>query len=106
VLGGEIGWDEAIRLVTILRADPSSMLAAAREGWAHPVVRTDAVLMDLYDLEHRKAGQKGFKPYPRPWKTDRSTTRVGNAAGRTRDQVIAILRAHGHGLTPPPTTDA
>ena len=86
-----MGWGETLRLTRILRADPSSMLAAALEGWDHPVPRTDAILMDLWDLTYKAAGAKRPEPYPRPWKQVH-TERRGNAAGRTPDEVKAILR--------------
>lgn len=87
-----MGWDEAARLVTILRADPSSMLAAAVEGWDHPVSREVAVLMDLWDLEAAKTGAKRPPTYPRVWKAAREVAQSGDAAGRTPEEVKALLR--------------
>lgn len=88
-----IGWGEAIRLVKVLRADPSSMLAAAAEGWDYPLPRTDAVLMDLYDAQRWAAGDKKWKGYPRPDKSPNETSsRRGNNAGRSGAEVIALLR--------------
>lgn len=95
---GDIGWSEALDLVRILRADPGSMLAAAMEGWSYPMPREVAVLADLYDLQYAKTGVKNRKPYPRPFKMDdREITKRGNAGGRSREQVIEILREYGHG---------
>lgn len=100
-LAVDIGWGEAIRLVGILRADPSSALAAAMEGWDHPISREALVLMDLFDLDMAvNAGKKKPQPHPgRPWKsTDRTMQRHGNAGGRSRAEVAQILNAHGHNL--------
>jgi len=96
----EIGWSEALDLVKILRADPASMLAAAMEGWDHPISREALILMDQFDLDMAvNAGKKKPKPYPRPWKTsDKTTQRHGNAGGRSRAEVARILNAHGHNL--------
>lgn len=94
----DMGWDEALRLFRILRADPSSSLAAAIEEWKYPLSREAAIFADLYDLEYAKTGAKGRKPYPRPFDTKGSTRRMGNTGGRSRDEVEAILRAHGRGL--------
>jgi hypothetical protein len=93
-IGGDVGLDEAVRLIQILRADPSSMLAASVEGWSYPLPRTDAILMDQYDLAYAATGAKGRKPYPRPFAvaSDKDTQRHGNVAGRTPEQVKAILR--------------
>lgn len=103
-IGHECGWGEALRLAQILRADPSSMIAAALEGWDHPISRESLILMDQFDLDVRVAtGGKGNpKPHPmRPGKQDdRTRERKGNVAGRSRAEVIAILNAHGHNLPP------
>lgn len=99
MIGREIGWGEAVRLVRILRADPASMIAAAIEGWDYPLPRGDAVLMDLFDLEFAKTGARGRKPHPgRPWKQQGDVTKIGNAGGRSRAEVVEILNAHGHSL--------
>lgn len=96
-------WGEAIRLVQVLQRDPSSQIAAALQGWEFPFDRTTAALLDLYDLEHAKASKKS-KPHPgRPFdlKGSAKTTRKGNAAGRTREQILSILARFGH-TTPTP----
>lgn len=87
-----MGWGEAVRLAGILRADPSSMLAASMEGWKYPVTREAIALARLYDLEYAKTGAKRREPYPMPWNEDGVKTSRGNAAGRTPEQVKAILR--------------
>lgn len=91
-------WGEAFRLIQILRADPSSMIAAAAEGWEYPMPREAAILADLYDLEHAKAGAKNRVPYPRPWKQKGDVRKFGSTGGRTRAEVVEILNAHGHNL--------
>jgi hypothetical protein len=79
------------------------MIAAALEGWSHPISREALVLMDLFDLDVRVAtGGKGkAKPHPgRPWDDESAKTvhRHGNSGGRSRDEVVAILNAHSRGL--------
>lgn len=90
----DMGWDEAIRLLGLLRKDPGSWLTASVEGWDYPLSREDAVLRDLWDLTLRLATNKSNKPYPRPFKADAGDNeRHGNAAGRTPAEVVALLRA-------------
>ncbi len=92
-----MSWGEALGLVRILRADPGSMLAAAIEGWDYPFPRGEAMQADLYDLQYAKTGAQGRKPYPPALQgDDAQKTRRGNAAGRTPEQVMEILRAYGH----------
>lgn len=93
---------EAIRLVQVLQKDPSSQIAAALQGWEFPFDRTTAALLDLFDLEHAKAAKKP-KPHPgRPFDVRGSTTtRKGNVAGRSREEVLAILARFGHPLPTP-----
>lgn len=88
-------WGEAIRLTDLLRRDPSSWLAASIEGWDFPLDRATAAILDLFDLEHAKAGGKRPpKPHSgRPWQ-DKPTVQRGDAAGRTPDEIKAILREH------------
>jgi hypothetical protein len=88
----QMHWGEAVRLAGILRADPSSMLAASMEGWKYPVSREAIALARLYDLEYAKTGAKNRKPYPMPYNEGGTKTSRGNAAGRTPDEVKAILR--------------
>ena len=96
----DIGWDEALDLVRILRSDPSSMVAASVERWDYPLSRTDAILADMWDLSYAKAGAKKRERYPRPFKQKNDTAqRWGKTGGRSRDEVVAILRAHGHELS-------
>lgn len=92
VIGRDMSLAEAARLVAVIRSDPSSALAAAIEGWEHPVSREAAVLMDLWDLEAAKSGAKKPPTYPRVWKTPTQTRRRGDAAGRTPEEIKALLR--------------
>lgn len=87
-------YGEAIRLVGILIEDPSSMLASQRAGWKYPVTRETAVLMDLFDLQHMSKAKKKPPPYQRPWSTSEKR-RIGRTT-LSREQVIAVLRRHGH----------
>ena len=92
-------WGEALRLIAILRADPSTALAASMEGWKHPITRESLALADLIDIQGRSKAGKKWKPYTRPWEIKGETTRRGNTAGRTRAEVVEILRQFGHGLS-------
>jgi hypothetical protein len=97
-----MSWGEVLRLLTILRADPSSMIAAAMEGWTHPVSREALILMDHFDLDMRVAtgDKKKAPPHPgRPWSQSAKTTQHhGKVGGRSRAEVVAILNTHGHQL--------
>lgn len=94
----EIGWDEAVRLVRILRNDPSSQLAAAIEGWDYPLSRLGWMLADLLDVQGSSKAGKKWKTYPRPVKAKEKSRRWGNVGGRTRAQVVEILNRLGHNL--------
>lgn len=99
--GRRMSWGEVIRLLTILRQDPGSQFCASLERWTHAASREWTMLAQLYDLQHMSKSKKKPDPWPRPWdKGKGSTTRHGNAAGRTRGEVVAILNAHGHNLPP------
>lgn len=93
-------WGEALRHVQTLRADPGTQLAAAIEDWDYPLPREVAAILDLFDLEYAKTGAKGRKPHPgRPYKQKSDIKRIGATAGRTREEVVAILNRHGHSLS-------
>ena len=95
----EIGWSEMLDLVSVLRNDPSSQLAAAVEGWEYPLDRNGWMLADLLDIQGSKALGKKWKAYPRPLKPRLSVERTrGNVAGMTREETVARLRALGHNL--------
>ena len=101
-VGDRIALSEMARLVKILRAEPSSAIAAALEGWGHPISREALILMDQYDLEVQiNSDPKKGKPkrYPRPFPIDdRDVKRYGDAGGRSREEVVAILNGLGHNL--------
>jgi len=91
VVGDTMSYGEAGRLASLLGRDPSSQVAAAREGWPAPHTREWFLLADLFDLTHHGLARHP-KPYPRP-------QRAGQRMGRTtldRRKVLAILNAHGH----------
>lgn len=95
-------WDEAIRLGGILRADPSSMLAASMEGWDHSISREALAILDLFDLMHMANSKKRPKPHPgRPTKPTRERQQMGNVAGRSPEHVLAILAAARSGTALP-----
>jgi hypothetical protein len=88
----------------ILRRDPSSMIAAAIEGWDHPISREALALYDLFDVTVQvNSDPKRGKPQPhsgRPYKveTAKESKRIGDVGDRTRAEVVAILNARGHSL--------
>jgi hypothetical protein len=90
-----MGYDEAARLVGILRADPSSALASSMEGWDFPISREALALYDLFDLTvQANSDPKKGKPKPhggRPFQPPPETHQHGNASGRSREEVEAIL---------------
>lgn len=92
VIGTGMSLTTAARLTKIIRSDPSSALAAAVEGWDHPVSREAAVLMDLWDLEAAKSGAKSPPRYPRVWAARGEQERMGDVGGRSPDEVRDILR--------------
>lgn len=85
-------WGEAIRLTTILSADPSSHVGAALAGWDHPASREALILMDLYDLQHQSKAKRRPKPYPRPF-PDRHKRTFGRTR-LTREGLRRILDEH------------
>lgn len=101
-VGDTITLAELARLVYLIRSDPSSALAAAIEGWDHPVSREAAILMDLWDLTAIATGTKKPPRYERPWATPRETSRHGNAAGRTPEEVMEVLRKAREGTLEAP----
>lgn len=91
-------WSEAVRLTRVLSDDPTSRIAAAAHDWDRPWSFEWAAIVDLFDLTHQVNADKRNKPkpYPRPWRDPNARRR-----GRTnlnRDEVIAILNAHGHAI--------
>ena len=83
-----MSYGEAIRLTAALAGDPSSQVATALGGWAHPICRADATLRDLYDLQHMSKAKRKPKPYPRPW--DVRATRVGSGTSMTVSEYRAM----------------
>jgi hypothetical protein len=95
----DVGWDEAVRLVRVMRADPSSAMAAALAGWDYPQTTEATVLKQLYDMTRIASGDKKWDGYPQPWPTPRETRSRGDAAGRTPEQVKELLRQAHAGLS-------
>lgn len=87
--GREVEWGEAIRLIRILREDPSSQFAASIEDWSRPMSREAWMMADLIDIQGYSTAGKKWKPYPRP--SDVTPKRVGRTDGRSRAEVLAIL---------------
>lgn len=99
---GSITLTEALRLVTQLRQDPSTAFCAAMESWEYPIDRTAAAVLDLFDLTAQINSKKKVKPHPaRPWLV-KTRRRLGNVAGRTRDQVLTLLDRARQGLAGDP----
>lgn len=91
-------WGRAAGLFGILRADPSSAIAAALEGWDHPVSREALIMMDQFDLDHTvAAGGKKVDPHPgRPWER-KQADRGLKPHGMTPGEARAALRAAAAG---------
>lgn len=91
-------WGRAAGLFGILRADPSSAIAAALEGWDHPISREAMILMDQFDLNHAvAAGGKKVEPHSgRPWARRQAEGRV-RPHGMTPSEARAMLRAAAAG---------
>lgn len=98
VVPDEIGWDEALDLVRLLRKDPSSQLAASIEGWDYPFERVGWVLAHMNDVFEAAHLKKPSGYNPRPVKAKDKWRRFGNTGNRTRAEVVAILNARGHSL--------
>jgi hypothetical protein len=92
-----MGWDEAARLTEILRADPSSALASALEGWEFPISREALAIYDLFDATVMLSSDpKGPRPKPhggRPFKPPRTERQYGDATGLDPAEVKARLAA-------------
>ena len=97
-IGRRVEWGEAIRLVRILRGDPSSQFAAAVEGWDYPLDRNGWMLADLIDVQGQSKAGKKWKNYPRPNAAKKTGQRWGDTGGRTRAEVVSILNGLGHSL--------
>lgn len=98
-IGTTLSLAEAARLVSVLQCDPSSATAAAVAGWPHPVSRESLALFDLIDIQGTSLAGRKWQTYPRPWaQQSDNVIRRGDAAGRSREEVIEILRQFGHGL--------
>lgn len=95
----DIGWSEALDLVRVLRADPSSYTAAALEGWDYPLDRNGWMLADLIDVQGSSKAGKKWKAYHRPLKSPDKTQRWGDAGGRSRAAVVELLNSLGHSLS-------
>ena len=98
----DMSWGEALRLTRVLSLDGSSQVGAAVGGWEHPAGLEARVLMDLID-SHAHANFKKPNMYPRPWPAAKpqGVTRIGDAGGRTRLEVVRQLNALGHHLPEP-----
>ena len=103
IIGDGMSLAEAARLAVIIRSDPSSMIAAALEGWEHPISRAEIIALDQFDLElelnwDRKKNGAPPRHRLRPGKQDeRLRIHKGDAAGRTDAEVKALLRDYSQG---------
>lgn len=92
-------YGEAVRLVGVLAADPSSQIAAALNEWTTPRSPEWLVLADLFDAFVR-ANYRKTQRYPRPFLESGAVRR-----GKTdlpRADVISLLNRHGHEFDPDP----
>ena len=102
-VGETVTLSEMARLVVILRADPSSAIASALEGWDYPISREALAILDLYDVTVlANSDTKKGRPKPhggRPFKlNDRQERKFGDTGGRTRAEVAEILNRLGHNI--------
>ena len=104
VVGDTMSWGEALRLTRILSQDGSSQVGAAVGGWEYPLSREAQILADTHDA-FAAANFKKPKPYPRPWDAVNAApagvTRIGDAGGRSRREIVAHLNSLGHHLPMP-----
>lgn len=90
-------WGEALRLASVLAADPSSSIATSVSGWKYPLSREGIALLDLTDVQISKAAGKRVKPLPRPW--DRASRRLGQGSSMTVDELETLLAAQASVVT-------
>lgn len=96
-LAGRAPWGETASLFRALVNDPTSHVAVAVHGLTGPLTREGYILADLYDVfMFANWNRKGTRPKPYPRPSDEPPPRIGNTGGRSRDEVLAILAAHGH----------
>lgn len=89
---GVMPYGEALHLLSALSVDPSSHVAAALNGWPHPLSREGFVLLDLFDLTNLwRTGKRGGEHPGRP-KAPRRKLRPTVS----QETAIAALRAAGH----------
>jgi len=96
-VGRGVSWGEAVRLVGVLAADPSSHICAALNEWQTPRSPEWLVLADLFDAFVR-ANYRQPQAYPRPFRDP-----ADKHHGKTdlpRAKVIDLLNRHGHDFTP------
>lgn len=98
-----MSYGEAVRLTGMLTSDPSSRVAVALMQWDGPRSVEWLLLADLYDA-FSAASFKHPRPYPRPF-LDPAQRRIGKT-DMTREQVIDVLRAHGHQTADDRTDDS
>lgn len=91
-----MSYGEAVRQVVILSNDPASMFAAERARLKYPVSREFLALADLIEITAQVNGNKGWR-YPGRPTPDDDTRSVGNAAGRSPEEMRALLRAAAAG---------
>jgi hypothetical protein len=96
-------WGEAVRLTKLLLRDSSSQIAASAEGWKFPIDRATLATLDLFDLTVRaNSDPKKGSPKPhggRPFEVDdRARQSIGKTGGRSRAEIVEILRGLGHNI--------
>ena len=101
-VGRSMSYGEAVRLVGVLAADPSSHLAAALNDWLAPRSVEWLVLADLFDAFVR-ANYRKPQAYPRPFPEPGAVKR--GKTNRPRAEVIDLLNRHGHRFDPDPAEE-
>ena len=90
-IGKSVTWLEAIYLISVLLADPSSQLQSAVNDWKHPVSYEWIVLTHIFDLLAMANSKKKPKPYPAPWPNP-NVNRLKPSQAQDRSQVLKQLR--------------
>jgi len=82
-----MSWGEAVRLVRVLKDDPTSPLHATLAEWTHTATRTELILTQLVDLFARVHFERGDELRPRlPWEAP-----PAQPTAMPREQLAQIL---------------
>lgn len=87
-IGSTVSWEEIVYLVSILLADPTSWIQAAKNNWKHPIDYNWIIQASTYDLLAAVNSKRKPKPWPKPWSEPNRQTR----GRRVRKDAMNILR--------------